>query len=53
MTALRKPAKAGFGTEVLTRMLPYELKADVSLSFESDGVLCSMRIPQTQGHGHY
>lgn len=35
----------GFGTEVLTRLLAYELKADTTLAVEPDGVRCSIRLP--------
>ena len=40
-----EPVSKGFGTEVLTRMLPYELKADVSLSFDHSEVHCRIRLP--------
>lgn len=41
----------GFGTEVLTRTLPYELKADTSLAFEADGLRCTISFPLTERVG--
>lgn len=38
-------AHQGFGTEVLTRTLAYEFKAQTSLLFEPDGLHCSIRFP--------
>jgi len=35
----------GFGTEVLTHMLHYELKAVTTLDFEADGLRCTIRFP--------
>jgi two-component sensor histidine kinase len=39
------PAHQGFGTEVLTRTLAYELKAETTLAFEEDGLRCTIRFP--------
>jgi two-component sensor histidine kinase len=33
-----KPAREGFGTEILTRTLAYELKAETVLRFDADGL---------------
>jgi two-component sensor histidine kinase len=38
------PSAEGFGTEVLTRMLPFELGAETELAFASDGLRCTIRI---------
>lgn len=46
-----EPARSGFGTEVLTRMLHYELKAETDLAFERDGLLCSMTVPMSEAIG--
>ena len=35
----------GFGTEMLTRMLAYELKARTELTFKPDGLICAIRLP--------
>lgn len=39
------PGDPGFGTEVLTRTLPYELNAETSLAFEPDGLRCTITFP--------
>ncbi len=35
---IRPPARQGFGMQVLTEMLSYELGAKVDLAFEADGL---------------
>lgn len=45
VTPVVEPARQGFGTEVLTRTLAYELKAETVLSFEPDGLRCTVRFP--------
>ncbi|MGX1167024.1 two-component sensor histidine kinase [Bradyrhizobium sp. USDA 372] len=35
----------GFGTEVLTKMLPYELSAKARIDFEPEGLRCSISLP--------
>jgi two-component sensor histidine kinase len=50
-TGQTAPAREGFGTEVLTRMLAYELKAESSLAHEPDGILCTIRVPLTDRVG--
>ena len=40
-----EPSHQGFGTEVLTRTLPYELKAETTFGFEPDGLRCTIRFP--------
>jgi two-component sensor histidine kinase len=44
-TAVQPPKQEGFGTEVLTRMLNYELGAQASFSVEHDGVRWIIAIP--------
>jgi two-component sensor histidine kinase len=46
-----EPARRGFGTEVLTRMLPYDLKAETDLVFGPDGLRCTLRFPLPNGVG--
>ena len=41
------PARRGFGTELLERTLSYELKARTDLSFQRDGLRCSILLPLT------
>ena len=40
-----EPSRQGFGTEVLVRMLVYELKAITRLNHEPDGLRCTIRLP--------
>lgn len=42
---LAKRSHEGFGTEVLTRTLPYELKANCTLLVEPDGLRCRISFP--------
>ncbi|TFZ58100.1 sensor histidine kinase [Methylorubrum sp. Q1] len=39
------PSHCGFGTEVLTRSLRYELKAETTLTFEPHGLRCTISLP--------
>lgn len=41
------PTERGFGTEVLTDLLRYELKAETELQFGKEGARCTIRIPLT------
>ena len=41
----------GFGTEVLTRTVAYELKATTTLAYEADGLRCTLRFPLTERIG--
>lgn len=36
--------KAGFGTELITKALPYQLHARTELRFEADGVVCTIAL---------
>lgn len=48
---LAEPSHRGFGTEVLTRTLPYELEAGTFLAFEPDGLRCTISFPLTERIG--
>jgi PAS domain S-box-containing protein len=39
------PKRRGYGTELIQRALPYQLKAKTELSFEEDGVRCAIAVP--------
>lgn len=39
------PADGGFGTEVLTRMLPYDLQAKTAIAFTDGTLRCTVRFP--------
>jgi two-component sensor histidine kinase len=51
LTGVVEGAHQGFGTEVLTRTLAYELKAATALAFEEDGLRCTIRFPLTERVG--
>lgn len=46
-----QPSHAGFGTEVLTRMLSYSLKAETTITYAADGLRCTIRVPQADRLG--
>ena len=39
------PARRGYGTELITRALPYQLRAETALEFMPDGVRCRITLP--------
>lgn len=41
----RRPAKRGFGTEIIERMLGGTLEAEITRTFHRDGLECVMRMP--------
>lgn len=45
VTSISAPTHQGFGMEVLTRMLPYNLNAEAKLVFEPRGLCCTIRLP--------
>jgi two-component sensor histidine kinase len=49
---VRPPTRQGFGMQVLTEMLNYELGARVDLAFEPDGLCCTVRFPLVDRIGH-
>lgn len=42
-----EPARSGFGTEMLTEMLAYDLGARAILAYEPDGLRCTLHLPLT------
>lgn len=40
-----EPSRTGFGTELLTRMINFELKAETELAYEPDGLRCTIHVP--------
>lgn len=40
-----KPIRRGFGTDLITEALPYQLGAETSLEFRGGGVRCSLSVP--------
>jgi two-component sensor histidine kinase len=42
---VQSPRRRGFGRELIERVLPHELDAEVDLQFASDGVRCRIVIP--------
>jgi len=49
--AVSEPSEDGFGTEVLTRTLAYELGAEATFAFEPDGLRCTIRFPLSERIG--
>ena len=39
------PSRRGYGSELITRALPYQLKAETRLEFRPDGVWCEVKLP--------
>lgn len=42
------PRRQGYGTELIRRALPYQLKARTTLEFGHDGVRCTIAVPARQ-----
>ncbi len=51
-TGLADPGRRGFGSEILTETLKYELKAVTDIAFEPDGLRCTIRFPLPERVGH-
>ncbi|MBY0255223.1 MAG: sensor histidine kinase [Methylobacterium organophilum] len=51
-TGVTPPSRRGFGMQVLTEMLSYELRATVALAFEPDGLRCTVDCPLIPRIGH-
>jgi PAS domain S-box-containing protein len=49
MPAPDGPRRKGYGSELIQRALPYQLKASTSLEFGPDGVVCLIRVPVRGG----
>jgi len=45
MNAGAGSSRGGYGTELITRALPYQLKAKTELIYGSDGVRCTIAVP--------
>lgn len=41
----KPPIRKGFGTELIEKALPYQLKAETELRFAADGVRCTIAVP--------
>ena len=39
------PRRRGYGTELIERLLPYDLGAETRLEFGTDGVHCTITVP--------
>jgi two-component sensor histidine kinase len=39
------PRRSGFGTELLTQTLPYQLRGTTTLTFKPGGIQCIIEIP--------
>jgi PAS domain S-box-containing protein len=46
--ALTTPARSGFGTSLIRKLVPHELGGAVNLEFDAAGVHCTMHIPEDQ-----
>ncbi len=42
---VQRPARRGRGTQLIERMIAYQLHGEASLRFEPSGVRCSLRFP--------
>lgn len=51
LRGIQEGSHEGFGTEVLTRTLSYELKATAMLAFEDDGLRVTLHFPLTERIG--
>ncbi|MGI4800504.1 MAG: PAS domain-containing sensor histidine kinase, partial [Janthinobacterium lividum] len=45
------PAHGGYGSELITRALPYQLRAETTLEFTHDGVRCGITLPASAFSG--
>ncbi|MDH3032212.1 HWE histidine kinase domain-containing protein [Methylobacterium fujisawaense] len=52
-SGITAPCRRGFGTDVLTEMLAYELGAAVDLHFAPDGLRCAICVPLTARIGRH
>ena len=44
-----KPMRQGFGTELITRRVPYELRGTGEMQFRPDGLVARIRLPLVEG----
>src|SRR3954470_22663108 len=49
LTGVGHSRRAGFGTQLITRRIPYELEGTSSLEIKPDGALCVMDFPLRNG----
>ena len=42
---MRPPKRPGYGTTVITELIPYELGGTVNLTYNPEGVRCRLDIP--------
>jgi two-component sensor histidine kinase len=52
MTHDGRPKRKGYGTELIERALPYQLRAKTELDFGNDGVRCAITVPIAGGTVH-
>lgn len=45
MPDAERPRRKGYGSELIERALPYQLKAKTKLEFDADGVRCAIAVP--------
>jgi two-component sensor histidine kinase len=45
MAESQSPRRKGYGSELILRALPYQLKAKAKLEFGPEGVLCEIVVP--------
>ncbi|QRM34228.1 hypothetical protein [Microvirga sp. VF16] len=39
------PRRSGFGTELLTQTVPYQLRGTTTLTFKPGGLQCTIELP--------
>jgi PAS domain S-box-containing protein len=49
MSGTELPTSRGYGSELIERALPYQLKAKTKLEFGADGVRCAIAVPVPAG----
>jgi two-component sensor histidine kinase len=45
MPEVGSPRRKGYGSELIERALPYQLRAKTQLEFGPDGVRCTILVP--------
>jgi NO-binding membrane sensor protein with MHYT domain/two-component sensor histidine kinase len=48
---VRAPVRRGYGTSVISDLIPYELGGSVDISYETCGVCCRIEFPLEQANG--
>jgi two-component sensor histidine kinase len=48
---VRAPVRRGYGTSVISDLIPYELGGKVDIDYETDGVHCRIEFPLEQAKG--